>query len=115
MQFAVNISTEAILNKDSILYHEDEGFYSGYFGYVRPFTNAVYGDFRLMEALGNSTPLDVNFDLRVKFDADHLTAYTRAFLVTFKSAVNANKFYARLRCCSAHSRSYRSRVMIYIN
>jgi hypothetical protein len=95
MQFAVNISTEAILNKDSILYHEDEGFYSGYFGYVRPFTNAVYGDFRLMEALGNNTPLDVNFDVRTKFDADHLTAYTRAFLVTFKSAVNANKFYAR--------------------
>ena len=31
-QFAKNISTEALLNTDSILYHEDEGFNSGLLG-----------------------------------------------------------------------------------
>src|SRR5262249_52755182 len=62
-QFAANISTEAIINTDSILYHEDAGFYSGFFGYVRPFTNALYGDFNLVEALteGNS-PLDIDLE-----------------------------------------------------
>jgi hypothetical protein len=32
-QFASNLSTEALLNRDSLLDHEEHGFYSGYFGY----------------------------------------------------------------------------------
>ncbi|MFN0106702.1 MAG: hypothetical protein ACKV2U_31985 [Bryobacteraceae bacterium] len=58
-QFASNMSTEALLNRDSLLYHEDKGYYSGYLGYVRPFTTAVYGDFHLVEALSEvgSSPL----------------------------------------------------------
>jgi hypothetical protein len=93
-QFASNISIEALLNKDSILYHEDEGFYSGYFGYVRPFTRAIYGDFDLIEALtrGNS-PLDIPFNVRWNFDADQLAAYTRALLTTFEAALEAGRFY----------------------
>jgi hypothetical protein len=31
-QFASNVSTEALLNKDSIIYHEAEGYISGFFG-----------------------------------------------------------------------------------
>jgi hypothetical protein len=91
-QFAANISTEALLNRDSLLYHEDEGFYSGYFGYVRPFTNAVYGDFHLVEALtkGNS-PLDIALD--VGWDSKKLEAYSRAVLTTFKSALNEGQFH----------------------
>jgi hypothetical protein len=93
-QFACNISTEAILNKDSILYHENEGFYSGYFGYIRPFTNALYGDYHLVEALteGNS-PLDIDLEVRWRFDAQQLGAYTRAVLTTFKSYLREGQFY----------------------
>jgi hypothetical protein len=92
-QFATNITTEALLNKDSILYHEDEGFYSGYFGYVRPFMNALYGDFALVNSFspGNS-PLDVNFSVRQKFDSVQLGAYARAVLATFKSAIDGGRF-----------------------
>jgi hypothetical protein len=95
-QFAWNISIEALTNKDSILYHEDEGFYSGYFGYVRPFTKAIYGDFHLVEGLtrGNS-PLDIPFDLRRKFDDEQLTAYARAVLTTFEAALDADQFYRK--------------------
>ena len=93
-QFASNMSTEALMNKDSILYHEDEGYYSGYFGYVRPFTNAMYGDFHLVEALtqGNS-PLDIDLDVRFSMDAKQLEAYTRAVLATLKSALEHHEFH----------------------
>jgi hypothetical protein len=77
-QFGSNISTEALINKDSLLYHEDAGFYSGYFGYIRPFTNAIYGDYHLVEALseGNS-PLDIDLKVRQALDAQQLRAPPR--------------------------------------
>jgi hypothetical protein len=93
-QFATNVSTEAFLNKDSILYHEDEGYESGYFGYLKPFTKAIYGDFHLLESLARSnSPLDINFDTRSKFDSDRLEAYSRALLITYEAALDAKRFY----------------------
>jgi hypothetical protein len=93
-QFSSALSTEAILNKDSLLYHEDAGFFSGYFGYTRPFTNTIFGDYKFVEALatnGNS-PLDVDLDVRWKFDVQQLEAYTRAALTTFEAALAAGAF-----------------------
>jgi hypothetical protein len=95
-QFASGLSTEALLNKDSLLYHEEHGFYSGYFGYTRPFTNSIYGDYRLVEGLaanGGNSPLDVDLEVRWKFDSQQLEAYARAVLTTFKSALAAGAFY----------------------
>ena len=40
--FAQNVSTEAILNKDSNLYHEAEGYYSGLLGYIKPLSHSLY-------------------------------------------------------------------------
>ena len=62
-QFAINLSTEAIQNTDSILYHEGEGYDLGLLGYIRPFSAAVYGDYRLVEGLGQGfgSPLDINY------------------------------------------------------
>jgi hypothetical protein len=93
-QFSSALSTEAILNKDSLLYHEDAGFYSGYFGYTRPFTNTIFGDFEFVETLatnGNS-PLDVDLDVRWKFDGQQLEAHTRATLTTFKAVLAKSSF-----------------------
>ena len=94
-QFSSALSTEAILNKNSLLYHEDAGFYSGYFGYTRPFTSTIFGDFKFVEALatnGNS-PLDVDLQVRSKFDGRQLEAYTRAVLTTFKAALAEGAFH----------------------
>jgi hypothetical protein len=91
-QFGVNVSTEAILNKDSILYHEDEGYYSGYFGYVKPFTQAIYGDHRLVEAQ-QSTPLDIRAYEFGGFNATQLEAYCRATLTTFADTIRRSNFY----------------------
>lgn len=88
-QFASNVSTEAILNKDSILYHEDHGYHSGFFGYVRPFSRTVYGDYRLVEALGsnNHSPLDVDLKVRRSWDAEQVQAYCRVVLITLGSGL----------------------------
>lgn len=92
--FASNVSTEALLNTDSILYHEDEGYYSGFFGYVRPFTNALYGDFHLVEALTEGkSPLDIDIDARWGLDGKQLEAYVRAALTTFESALKEGQFH----------------------
>jgi hypothetical protein len=88
-QFSSALATEAILNKDSLLYHEDAGHFSGYIGYTRPFTNSIFGNFEFVEALaanGNS-PLDIDLDVRWKFDAQQLEVYRRAVLTTFTAAL----------------------------
>lgn len=85
-QFAKNISAEAIQNSDSNLYHEDSLYQSGLFGDLKPFTQAIYGSYRLVERLGksfNASPLDVNFELRRFWNAPQLDAYSRAVLTTY--------------------------------
>jgi hypothetical protein len=63
-QFARNTSLEALLNADSGLYHEDSGYDSGLIGFAQPFTKALYGDYRLVESLGEGrrSPLDVDYE-----------------------------------------------------
>ncbi|MFL9828599.1 hypothetical protein [Rhodoplanes sp. SY1] len=60
-QFASNLTTEALLNKDSILFHEDDGYCAGYLGYTRPFTNTIFGDFILVETLASSRKLPLRY------------------------------------------------------
>tara|TARA_A100000171_G_C2130113_1_gene146132 strand:- start:663 stop:2495 length:1833 start_codon:yes stop_codon:yes gene_type:complete len=88
-QFVRNISTEAILNKDSVLYHEDEGYNSGWFGYVRPFSKAVYGDYDLIEILSqdHSSPLDLDYKALAGLDPEQFEAYTRVTLITFEEYI----------------------------
>lgn len=86
-QFATNISTEAIQNTDSILYHEDEGYSSGLLGYLKPFSAAIYGNYLLVEALGRNfgSPLDIDYKAVDSWNALQLGAYCRAVLTTFKN------------------------------
>lgn len=84
-QFSRNVSTEAILNKDSLLYHEDEGYKSGLIGYLKPLSQAIYGNYELVEALEMGSPLDIRLDLQFSWDAAQLEAYCRGVLTTFKS------------------------------
>jgi len=93
-QFAANLSTEALINKDSMLSHEDEGYYSGLIGYVKPFSSALYGNFELVEALGssNNSPLDINYQSRSLWDAAQTEAYGRAILITFKSYLEGDNW-----------------------
>lgn len=83
--FFQNISTEAIRNKDSGLYHEDDGYYSGLLGYIRPLSQALYGDYELVEALDHHSPLDINYKSVWAWDADQFETYCRVAQMTLKS------------------------------
>lgn len=93
--FGSNVVTEALLNKDSILYHEDAGYFSGLIGYIRPFSKAVFGNFPLVEALAGDdhSPLDVSLDLRQSWDARQLKAYCRCTLVMLDGYFEARDWY----------------------
>lgn len=95
-QFAKNISTEAIENPDSNLYHEDSFYQSGLFGDLKPFTEAIYGSYGLVEGLGSkflASPLDVDFELSRDWDAQKLEAYARAVLTTYSDRLNTTGWY----------------------
>lgn len=89
-QFVRNVSTEAILNKDCLFYHEDEGYNSGWLGYVRPFSEAIYGDYPLINMLSNnsnSSPLDIDYKTAWGLDVEQLHAYCRAALITLEAYI----------------------------
>ena len=90
-QFARNVSNEALLNKDSMLYHEDHGYYSGFFGYVRPFSSMLYGNYELVEALGSngSSPLDLDLKTKWSLDAEQVEAYCRAIKIPFEGYLDS--------------------------
>lgn len=92
--FAVNISTEAILNKDSILFHEGEGYISGLMGYRKDFSQAIYGNFRLVEALATDgrSPLDIPYNVVWAWDASQLEVYSRVVLITLKDYLATNSW-----------------------
>lgn len=83
--FAQNVSTEAMSNKDSSLYHEDEGYYSGLLGYIKPFSHALYGNYKLVEALQHHSPLDIHYKSVWAWDADQFETYCRVTQMTLKS------------------------------
>lgn len=92
-QFAKSISTEAIANKDSILYHELDGFTSGLIGYLKPWSQTVYGNFDLIEALAErfGSPLDVDYRAMWSWDADQWGAYCRATLAAFEGYLTSGR------------------------
>lgn len=83
--FAQNVSTEAIQNKDSSLYHEDEGYYSGLLGYIKPFSHALYGNYELVEKLQHHSPLDIHYKSVWAWDADQFETYCRVTQMTLRS------------------------------
>lgn len=82
-QFARNISSEAIAQKDSFLYVEAEGYESGLLGYLKPVSQAVFGNYELVEALARS-PLDLHFEEQERWNARQWEAYCRATLIVLE-------------------------------
>lgn len=87
--FAQNVSTEAIKNKDSSLYQEIDGYYSGLLGYTKPFSQALYGNYRLVAALENHSPLDLHYKFIWAWDADQMETYCRVALLTVKNFLDS--------------------------
>lgn len=89
-QFARNISSEAVAQKESFLYEEAEGYTSGLMGYLKPVSWAVYGNYLLVEGLASNTvasPLDIHFEEQWAWNAKQWEAYCRAILITLKDCL----------------------------
>lgn len=86
-QFVRNISSEAIAQKGSFLYEEADGFTSGLLGYLKPVSQAVYGNYTLVETIGevHCSPLDIHYEEQLAWDAKQWKAYCRATLMTMES------------------------------
>lgn len=84
--FASNVSSEAILNKDSVLYHEGDGYVSGLMGYRKDFSQAVYGNYSLVEALAidGRSQLDIPYEMVRSWDAKQWAIYGKAVLITLR-------------------------------
>nr|WP_106184161.1 hypothetical protein [Legionella pneumophila] len=82
-QFAENITAEAISNSDSLLFHEEHGYESGLIGYIKPFSNAIYGNSELINQLATEhrSPLDINYKFIRGWNAQQFAAYTRCVLI----------------------------------
>lgn len=82
-QFAQNITTEAILNSDSLLYHEDHGYNQGLIGYIKPFSKAVFGNSYLVSELAevSHSPLDIDYKCIKDWNATQYKAYANCFII----------------------------------
>ena len=112
-QFARNVSSEAIAQKESILYVETDGYTSGLMGYLKPVSKAIYSNFELVESLAAQgiSPLDIYFEEQYSWDAKQWDAYCRATLLTFRgyltSGRGATHSYAIVRALHSIETSFR--------
>jgi hypothetical protein len=86
--FARNIVNEALLNKNSFMFHEAEGYESGLIGYHKPLTTAMFSNYRMVEA--TEKMLDPDFSDRQDWNATQWKAYCRVVLLTFSDYVNTD-------------------------
>lgn len=84
--FANNIINEALANKDSFLYHEAEGYKSGLLGYIKPLSQAMFSNYRMVETVG--TMLDPDIVGQSEWDAAKWDAYCRVVLMAFQDYVD---------------------------
>jgi hypothetical protein len=83
-----NITMEAVAQKDSFLYSEVEGYQSGFMGYTKPISLALYGNYPLIESIqraGGLGTFDVDLTESQLWDGSQWSAYLRAVLITVKS------------------------------
>lgn len=86
--FSRNITMEAVAQKDSFLYSENEGYQSGFFGYLKPISQTLYGNYALISSIQNAGGLgafDVEYEDYHSWDGKQWSAYLRAVLITLKS------------------------------
>ena len=83
--FARNIVNEAIVNKDSFLFHEAEDYRSGLTGYSKPLSRAMFSNHSMVEAIG--TLLDIDVLEQRRMDAAQWKVYCKIVLMTFRDHV----------------------------
>ncbi|POZ19811.1 hypothetical protein C3709_20735 [Lelliottia aquatilis] len=93
-QFSANVSQEVIKNKNSIIYHEDNGYYSGLMGEIQEWSKSFYGNYLLIDSLqiGHLSPFDFNYKTFLSFDNEQWDAYFRVSLIYLEERLKRENF-----------------------
>jgi hypothetical protein len=83
--FARNILGEALINKNSFLYHEADGYSSGLLGYHQPLSQAMFSSFRMASAL-DIFSMPGAWGLK-RWDGEQWGGFCRLVLMTFEDYV----------------------------
>ena len=83
--FAKNVVNRALINRDSFLFHETEGYESGLIGFHKPLSHSMFSNYRMVETIG--TLLDPDIEEMWKWDSVQWQAYCRIVLMTFRDYV----------------------------
>lgn len=91
LPFVRNIGQEFIRNKESSLYQEQSGYFSGLFGLERPVTKLLFGSYDFVEvcARRGGSPFDIEYAVFSEFDEDQISCFRRAagaFLESYLTA-----------------------------
>lgn len=89
-----NITAELIKNKNSQIYHEDHGYDSGLLGYIKPLSSSMFGNYKLLNMLGNRSVFDVDYKERDDWDSEQLNKYCDMVLLTFESYLKQGYWFA---------------------
>ena len=90
--FAKNIVNEALMNRDSFLFHEVEGYESGLIGYHKPLSQAMFSNHSMVETIG--TLLEPDIGNNGNWDAAQWKAYCRIVLMSFRDYVEKGDFWS---------------------
>ena len=83
--FAKNFVSAAVMNKDSFLYHEADGYTSGLIGEIKPLSQAMFANYEMVETVG--TLLEPDFWSMRAWEARQWGVYCRIVLMTFRDYV----------------------------
>lgn len=89
--FARNLTAEAVANRDSFAYREVHGYDTGFLGYYKPLTRALYGNYELVKAVDRA--FDIDYKETRDWDAQQWEVFCRLLLTTFEAFLNSREKY----------------------
>ncbi len=84
-QFGRNIFAAAIEDKNSFLYHEQDGYDSGLIGYIKPLSQSLFGSYPMVEGIGRL--LDPDHRLVRSWSEPEWAAYIGAVLIVLEDYI----------------------------
>ena len=83
--FSGNLLNESLKNRNSVFFHETEGYETGLIGYHKPLSQAMFSNYRMVEEIG--TLLDADYEDTSEWDSTQWRVYCRLVLITWRAYV----------------------------
>lgn len=81
--FCRNVLNEALSDTDSFLFHETDSYTSGMLGDLKPYSKALFGDYKLIEAL--NCHFNFDWDFLNSWNKKQWEVYCRLYLITLEA------------------------------